>query len=874
MKLMKITVKNFDAIYKIMETKHITIDFSSMDSRICILLGPNGSGKTYLLSLMTPFSGVGTLDIRSDLPLIRKGHKGYKLIEYKRMNDRVVIEHFYTPTKDTHSVKSYFKLNDVELNPNGNVSSFLAIVEEEFGLTMDLLKVIRLGNNVSSILRITPTKRKEFIATQLEDISKYLEIGANATAYAKKYNAILNYIIDRITKLNITSIPEQEELIKDSKHRYESKKLELNDNQSYYATLEYQRSKIPYSLSELDKEIKRQVKQQKKIMNTLETFHIDDIDKVDIKMVDTEKEHLQKITISIVTMEQELDHLSSQTDQLNGLIDKYKIELMKSSNKMDEFHKLEVMTEELRTHIDHNKSRYKHYKVVDQFAVYELIKWIKDTHQVLTSFLISNEPEFIQKGIQMVVTRTKEESLSYFEQKELEINIKRSSIGVKQLLQDIIDDIHCNPFPNCMEKESCIGYRISKKLLDIDIINGDDMDEITQYYQNLKSFTNILYQLFEYIDTQSIIEQLPKSLREILYDRSNILNRIKNGMDFLPFDTFEDYYALVRDYNNYQEDKKRFAQYDQSYKILKDEVERIGRVNESISDVKTEYDSVVSKLSITRHKYDEMLDEKQSVLLKIQSLEECIEYKDSFHELDDIIKKLEEDYRTLTDIIHNMQVQKKTVSIVEQEVEQLRKIYEKEMDKLEQYHSLLKEQQDIEVTYNQLNLIKRSASVKEGVPLKKTIQYMWKIRKFANDILSFAFDGSRQIGEFVINDKDFFIEYYVGDNKIRDVKYASQGEEAFLTIAVSLAIMMEAIERHSLSYNILLLDEMDGPLDTSNRQIFIKIIMNILKKLNVEQCFIITHNDMFQYEPCNIIRLNNGVDISSYTHAKEIKIKK
>jgi DNA repair exonuclease SbcCD ATPase subunit len=52
---------------------------------------------------------------------------------------------------------------------------------------------------------------------------------------------------------------------------------------------------------------------------------------------------------------------------------------------------------------------------------------------------------------------------------------------------------------------------------------------------------------------------------------------------------------------------------------------------------------------------------------------------------------------------------------------------------------------------------------------------------------------------------------------------ASQGEIAITTISLSLALIEQSIG----AYNILCLDEIDGPLDGDNRNNFINIIKNI-----------------------------------------------
>ena len=55
------------------------------------------------------------------------------------------------------------------------------------------------------------------------------------------------------------------------------------------------------------------------------------------------------------------------------------------------------------------------------------------------------------------------------------------------------------------------------------------------------------------------------------------------------------------------------------------------------------------------------------------------------------------------------------------------------------------------------------------------------------------------------------------------------------------------------AYNIPLLDEIDGPIHNVNRRDLLLIISRYLKKINAEQAFFITHNDIFEGYPVDII---------------------
>ena len=142
MKIEKIILKNFAAIDNAMKCKEFSIDFSKAMNKVCLLIGPNGSGKTTILSLLHPFAGIGNLDVRDSLNLILDGENGYKEITISNGDDVYLIKHFYTPHKDkNHSVKSYISKNGNELNENGNVTSFKEYVRMELGVEPDHLKL-------------------------------------------------------------------------------------------------------------------------------------------------------------------------------------------------------------------------------------------------------------------------------------------------------------------------------------------------------------------------------------------------------------------------------------------------------------------------------------------------------------------------------------------------------------------------------------------------------------------------------------------------------------------------------------------------------------------------------------------------------------
>ena len=161
--------------------------------------------------------------------------------------------------------------------------------------------------------------------------------------------------------------------------------------------------------------------------------------------------------------------------------------------------------------------------------------------------------------------------------------------------------------------------------------------------------------------------------------------------------------------------------------------------------------------------------------------------------------------------------------------------------KLRDYDNLIKEMNQLNREYDDIDIVRESLTNSKGIPLLFQKVYLNNIQIIANDLLNIIYDGSLTLDKFEINDSEFRIPYIKEGVVINDVSSASQGEEAFITVVMSFALIMQSIEK----YNIMLLDEIDGPLDTRNRSIFLSILEKQIESINAEQVFIISHNDMF-----------------------------
>jgi hypothetical protein len=166
--------------------------------------------------------------------------------------------------------------------------------------------------------------------------------------------------------------------------------------------------------------------------------------------------------------------------------------------------------------------------------------------------------------------------------------------------------------------------------------------------------------------------------------------------------------------------------------------------------------------------------------------------------------------------------------------------------------NLKSKKESLDADYSNLKLIKDALDPNKGVPLYFIKAYLEKTKDIANELLELAFGENFEIN-FVTSDKEFFIQVRAGENVKNDIKEASQGEVALTTISISLSLIEQAIGE----YNILSLDEIDGPLDNTNRENFISILNTQINKLGIEQVFVISHNDAFDTEEMDLILLRD-----------------
>ena len=283
--------------------------------------------------------------------------------------------------------------------------------------------------------------------------------------------------------------------------------------------------------------------------------------------------------------------------------------------------------------------------------------------------------------------------------------------------------------------------------------------------------------------------------------------------------------------------------------------------------MKDDIDNTTKDISKYKNKVSELtelIDEEERDLEYLNDLRETFK---TYTYVVTNTKELQAQYDTYVENSRLMELAQDEMRKIQKRTKELSQEIQIKKSSLDQYKVLKKELKRYNEIYDEMSLTKEALSSKKGMPLYYIKHYLRNTREITNDLLDIVYEGDIYIDDFNITPTEFSIPFYNKGKLIKDVKYASQGELSFLTTTLSFALSTNSLSK----YNIMLLDEIDGPLDIRNREKFIRIVENQSKRVNAEQLFVITHNNMYQGYPVDIIDLyfesdnkNNSYELGNY----------
>lgn len=848
MKILKIKLKNFASIYAGMNKREIEIDFTKARNKITLLVGHNGSGKTSILSNLHPFPYVESVDVRNTQDLILNGENGLKFMEIQDGKNHYTISINYLLQRDKRVTRCFIKKNGHELNDSGLVRSYYEIIKMEFGIEPSFLRILRLGPNVSDIIAMKSTERKDFISTFLADIDIYVKLFGvikDESNYTKNQLKAVTLNYDKIQ--DITVLRGQEDTLKADKVKLETSldkvKIAVSLKQQELASI----------LS--DDEIASVVEEYRSHQDLFEAYDaIKDEVGIDDLYTTTKLQYVQ-LENDVNRAKDELNRLSAQHGEYVVKSSDYegKLALINAKNRAED---LDGLIDEYQSKLKDFGTIHKPLGTVEQYqSIYDMWKtitgMIEKSHDLHTYSIYKQYMEYTsQETVLDIISNALSEQIAKLSEEIA--TVRRNSGGdIGDILKSAILFIpqECGVSDICPYYNLIAEYEDKKESTSLKRLN-ETFDIYMDAKDNLSTF-KVIQTYIHTINGMNLDIQLDFGellLAAVNYDSkyfestdSMIHEKVSNATD----------YALYQDFINKIDDLK-------AKKHMLDDSGGISFIKEEIETLHTKIDEIQSECDrYTETVIPELEEKLESIKPVMDGLTErhntIISYRENATSYDQLRKK----YIDAQTAKNRRQEIEKAISnytgtishisdLLRDNTYKLREIYHNIQTKQELQNQLERLQRQYEYT----ELIRESLSASKGIPLIFIQLYLKNIQILANTIIRDMFDDSIQLLDFIITEKEFSIPYMVNGIEIADVSYSSQGERTTIVLAISFALLQQSMGR----YNILLLDEVDSALYKDNRRKFIKIVEEQMDRIGCEQAFMITHNSLFENYPVDIIQ--------------------
>lgn len=859
--------ENFAHLESGLHKNVVDLDFVNMTNIITLLIGPMGSGKTALLGHLQPWASFGLLDERNSDNIIIPEKDGLKTLELVDNDCIYKIKHVWKWTKDHHALKSYICKNGEELNPNGNVSSFKDIVETELGIDQNYLRLIRIGPNVGNIINLTSTERKNYFAQMLSSTEIYLSILKYVKDLSRTITAqsqLLSKKIGNVTEDDIQNMRIDLEQLRRNIDRKVSDQRKVTEK---IFKLRAENDVIGYStLAEFDLSIEKENYKLRKLT--------DEIDATHERITKLEGEYGNDRTIN-----REVGKCDSDLSNNARLIASFESEIMDLNDKLAKLRKMRLSCANT-DHIDELRNMYIEYvntidKLKEELYNFKCpytsteIKLLMSDLQTVSQ-LIANAVDYDAGSIKMMISDDGS-ALSYAKnqigilQGKL-INLQKKLNNVHYIQNyDVADQLK---EPTCGCYESCPYYTTHPNTIKAESTSMSISKEYEEINNKIDSVNKKIEGYLQYPTIFNVVkkarsafnETLPKLKKLGVCVNDSFYKVMTNGNKRVWYDIDELSHILDK-----CDKRERLAVMESKIASIKAEIDMYDSNN--LDDINSQIETCESTLESFKSNINKIEEENRLIKAHRAELEEYLAQLIDIEAIKTKFNTLVNDRSALVDKISDM-TKKRVIfennlsklsdltaeeGILTTDITVLSNEESKLSRKIEDYVQTMEELNGMLDKLNYINLIRDASSPKEGIPLIYVKMFLDDCVDTINEMVSMVFDDL-EILEFDI-EHDFAIPYRKGNMIMPDIKSASQGERAIISLALSFALMRKGISR----YNILLLDEVDGPLHAAGREQFLLILSQHIKAIGAEQVFFITHNNCFEGYPVNIIATGDDI---------------
>ena len=881
----KIKIIGYIGIYNGLGLYELSIDFAKSLHKTILIKGANGSGKSTLMKALSPLPD----DNSSFIP----GQQAEKEIIIR---DSYIIYkiNFIHPVKnngDRDTTKAYIKkyIGDdiMELNANGNITSFKDILYSEFNLDPNFVALSQLSGNDRGLADKTPGERKKFVTSIIDTLEVYNSIHKTLTKRSSIFRSMVNNLSSKIdnigdenkVRLILESLENRITTLSNTKNQligqlasYKSTIDILDPNGSIQSLYE----DIYNKLITLDGKAGDNNIKVQNCINRIENFNDISKDNIMIHYIEL-KEFINSLSVSIQIQESKINGLLSDREN-DAKILRSKVEKLNSLKSESNYLDIKEEINICKASIKEYEKIFKSANIKNALSISKdeyitglnILKEIKEAIDIFKSHVymdvLNDAIEFIQmdsipniteinnqiNSIKDLISNNKIE-LKYYEAlceraSYLSLRPSNCTIDSCKFICESIAAAKLNP----EEKVQTLSNDIKNNLEKLEVLKATEIKMM-----NILEVINNIRVIFRYIDNYHIIlDKLPNGI--IFTNKKVLLTRIMNHDTFEDINDLYKFIEVSNIFDEYKIEVQRLKELEADYRlyesknsIIEDILESINELNNNLNTIS---DSINENNSIIQENKIVLLNSKNTLIeldLLIALYNEQSEIEKSKNELTSQFNNIRNNIIKIKDNLNNINIISGSIDTINNEMKPLME----DRDTVKHSLTLLKEYtielQEYKNKYDKVETIKYYSSPNTGIQTLFMDLYMNKIISLANELLSLLFDGEFVLEPFIINDKEFSIPCRGSGLKNDDISSMSTSEVCMISMILSFAMLMQA----STKYNILKLDEIDGGLSTTNRLHFLDVLDRQINMLDIEQCFMISHNTEIDFSNVDLILL-------------------
>ena len=899
MRFTHLILENYIGIYNGMGLNKIEIDLRSCQHRILIIRGENGSGKSTIFNAMTVLPDSNNVFIPG-LPAMKTIELLDGDILYKMIFVHPVKQDGTRDTTKAYLYKTCFGETH-NLNPNGNVSSYKDILYDELGLDPNFVALSQLSTEDKGIASKKPAERKRFVNSIMSSLEVYNDIYKTLLKKSSANKALIQSISSRMGALgdpetlqkNLESIEERINLLNDKKDQSTKELMKYNAMKEIVdpdGSIQSRHQKLSADVAAATKSL---YSAYDKLNMTVIDVHAS-LDGAREALAANETDITAKINHRTSDM-QELSSVRESISDCNKQMEQ-KRQAIKSLTDDESFEKicddLAISEATLKEYEDSIKSTGVEPGSFTKSEYITALETLKDIKEAVLAFRTSsdstdimNEVVELAKGSDRVPIK---DTTSYQAKIDAYVaNAPRLNEFILACDRDLgrLEALGMRPI-NC-DIDSCPFISDLIKIRDSNLFEqraqaARELSELEVCYEDaqlqiekIKQFNiiaNHMNNLLRMVSTNgAILTKLPHGA--IYTDKHTFITALMANEDFAYIDEIYKYIGIANIFDEYNAEKRVYDDLAKKRDLYLSKSSVIEQLNSEIRDLSQSLARYTAKSENLRLDIDSVNREIDELLAVKKSLEKQVGLLESGARFYDIIMEAKQEMNKLmkqmTDISHYDEQMSRISGQVVEITNQLAPLY-KERDKVMHAIDTIEDyKRDLAVvqeSYNLIEKIRYYSSPTSGIQLVFMELYMGKIIGLANELLSLLFGGKFVIQPFIINESEFRIPCQ-GDGIMNDdISSMSSAQISMISMIIGFALLHNS----STKYNIIKLDEIDGPLDENNRILFIDLLNRIMDIMHTEQCILISHNSEIDVANADLIVLKSDNLSSDYSRGNII----